>query len=88
MNVIRVLALAGALAFTMGAPSVLAQTGNVNCDLRTDSRDAVLILQRQARLILEPACYAEADVDRSGTADAVDALMILQFEAGLWDGAL
>ena len=64
-----------------------AQTGDVDCSGRTDSMDALIVIQRLAGFIIEPGCYSEADIDDNGTVDAVDALLILQFDAGLWDGA-
>ena len=61
----------------------LSERGDVNCDGETDSIDAALVLQFEARLIDALACQGAADVYEDGGVDSRDAGLILQIEAGL-----
>lgn len=60
-----------------------AGSGDVSCDGRTDSMDAVLVLQHSAGLLTSLRCSDAADVDGNGRVDANDAALILQYDAGL-----
>ena len=57
--------------------------GNADCTGHTDSVDALVILQYEARLVSSLRCQELADVNRDGRVDAIDALLILQYVAGL-----
>jgi hypothetical protein len=61
------------------------RNGDVNCNLRTDSVDAVITLQYSAGLFHDLACPNAADINGDGRIDSLDASLILQFEAGLID---
>jgi hypothetical protein len=61
------------------------RNGDLNCNLRTDSVDAVLTLQYTAGLFSTLACPEAADINDDGRIDSLDASLILQFEAGLLD---
>lgn len=54
--------------------------GDVNGDLRVNSIDAALLLQRAAGLIASTPCYA--DVNSDGEVDSLDAQVVLQVVAG------
>lgn len=65
-------------------PTPTGVAGDVDCDTAPTSRDAVLILQYDARLIAEVPCPGpHADVNVDGRTDTVDALLVLQWVAGL-----
>ncbi len=66
---------------TPGAPAV----GDVDCDGRMNSIDAVLVLQRDADLIASLPCQDAADVNADGAIDSLDATLILQYDVGLID---
>jgi hypothetical protein len=53
--------------------------GDANCDFLVDSRDALLALQAEARLIASVPCHGDAD--RDGDIDVFDARHILEFAA-------
>lgn len=57
--------------------------GDVDCNNRVNSVDAMLILQFTARLLPTLACSNVADVRADQRIDAVDAELVLQIEAGL-----
>ena len=59
--------------------------GDANCDGSADSQDALLILQVVAELTtsLGLPCIADADIFPDGALNSIDALSILQSEAGL-----
>ena len=65
-----------------GLEAMTGGSGDVNCDGKTNSIDAALILQRVAGLVSSLPCDAEADVNGDGI-DSVDAALVLQFDAGL-----
>ncbi len=67
---------------TPGAPAVTY--GDVNGDGAVDTADAVLVLQRAAKLIDDTAIHADAaDVNGDKTIDTADAVLILQKAAKL-----
>jgi len=77
--------------FRCGDPSCNAPStgyGDINCDGKVTSEEALFLLQFSARL-LQPdlnhlACFFPAgDVTRDGHIDAKDAVVILQYAAGL-----
>jgi hypothetical protein len=57
--------------------------GDVNCDGKVNSRDALMILQLNAGLKNILPCIKNADVNLDGRINALDAFLILQFHAGL-----
>jgi hypothetical protein len=60
--------------------------GNANCADLSNSVDALLSLQREARLLpFTPRCWVYADVNLNGDLDSLDADLILQHEGGLID---
>lgn len=59
--------------------------GDVDCNGRTDSVDAALVLQYDAGLIDSFRCPQAADVNGDGSANGLDAVLILELEAGLLD---
>jgi len=59
--------------------------GDVDCNGRTDSVDAALVLQYDAGLIDSFRCPQAADVNGDGSANGLDAVLILELEAGLID---
>jgi hypothetical protein len=64
---------------------VTPKPGDTSCDGQVDSRDAALILQFVAGLIIEVLCPSAADILPDTGVNARDALLILQFDAGLID---
>ena len=66
-------------------PEVLL--GDVNCDGTLTSVDALLILQRVARLLQTLPCLEDGDIDEDGAITALDAVLILQHSAGLLTSA-
>ncbi|MEX0785929.1 MAG: dockerin type I repeat-containing protein [Dehalococcoidia bacterium] len=62
-----------------------ARIGDVTCDGRVDSRDASAILQFEARRVTAIPCQHAADVNGNGDPGVLDALLILQYDAGLLD---
>jgi hypothetical protein len=61
----------------------LAGSGDANCDGRTDSVDASVVLQFAASLLPSLRCQSAADANQRGEVDAIDAALILQYVAGL-----
>jgi hypothetical protein len=59
--------------------------GDVNCDGKVNSRDAMMVLQLNSGLKNILPCKKNADVNGDNRINALDALLILQFEAGLID---
>ena len=57
--------------------------GDVDCNERTNSIDAALILQKTAGLIDTLACKMAGDVNADNRLNAVDAALILQYDARL-----
>ena len=57
----------------------------MNCDRISNSLDAMLLMQYEARLIDTLACRAGADVNGDGVLGVLDAQLVLQFDAGLID---
>lgn len=62
-----------------------ASIGDVTCDGRVDSRDAAALLQLEARRVGAIPCQHAADVNGNGDPGVLDALLILQYDAGLLD---
>jgi len=60
--------------------------GNVNCDGRIDSVDALWVLWWNARMVDDLICPQNANVNGDGAIDADDAQLILQYSAG-WLGS-
>ncbi len=58
-------------------------SGDVNCDGRTNSIDAALVLQLSAAMITELPCLDQGDILDDGVVNALDAAVILQIAAGL-----
>lgn len=83
-----VLVVSGFAATAVAALSVGARhpepSGDVNCDGPTNSVDAALVLQLDARLTRSLACVQNADVDEDGAISSIDASLILQHDAGFW----
>ena len=84
-----VLALA-ALLWTNGdlTPAALGHggplfTGDVNCDGRIDSLDALAVLQFEAGLLDKLIFPDGGDSNEDGKINSIDALLILRFDAGL-----
>ena len=65
---------------------VPAAAGDPDCDGKSTSIDAALVMQREAGLTKSLPCDAAADVNGDGRIDSVDAALILQFVAGLISG--
>lgn len=59
--------------------------GDASCNGFTDSTDALIVLQFDARLLPVVACAAAADANGDGQVSALDATLILQYAAGLLD---
>ena len=59
--------------------------GDANCDGRTNSIDAVIVLQYVADLLDSLPCQQLADMDRDEDVTSLDAALILQADAGLLD---
>lgn len=57
--------------------------GDANCDAFVDVLDAQSILQFEAELIAALPCPENADVSGGGAITPGDALLILQYDAGL-----
>ena len=66
-------------------PASGTMIGDANCDGQANAIDAALVLQFDARLILDLGCREVADVDADGTVGSIDAALILQLDAGLID---
>jgi hypothetical protein len=64
-------------------PSSSDGNGDVDCNGRTDTIDATLVLQRDAGVTGALACGSDADVNRDNAVTPIDAVLILQFSAGL-----
>jgi hypothetical protein len=62
-----------------------ARPGDVNCDGRTNSIDAMLIMRSYARLLVALPCAYAGDVNGNGGLGPLDAILILQYDAGLVD---
>lgn len=67
-------------AFELGQVPI---AGDVSCDGSVNSIDALLVLQRSARLAGHLPCESAADVNEDGSLSSLDAALILQFVAGL-----
>ena len=63
--------------------SLASDAHDVNCDGRTNTIDATLLLQFDAGIVASLPCAGNADVNRDGRSDALDAVLILQYNAGL-----
>jgi hypothetical protein len=63
--------------------SLATDVHDVNCDGRTNTIDATLLLQFESRLVPSLPCASGADVNRDGDVNALDAVLILQYNAGL-----
>jgi hypothetical protein len=61
----------------------LADAGDADCDMGSDSIDSLLMLQHDAGLLKVLPCAKAADASGDGTIDSVDASLVLQFAAGL-----
>ena len=59
------------------------EKGDVNCDGKVNSRDALMVLQLNAGLQTILHCVQNADVSQDGRINSRDAALILQFHAGL-----
>ncbi len=57
--------------------------GDVDCNGRTDTIDAQLVLQRSAGISGSLPCQSDADVNEDGATSPIDAVLILQYAAGL-----
>ena len=57
--------------------------GDVNCDGKVNSRDALMVLQLNAGLMSGLPCIQNADVSQDGRINARDAALTLQFHVGL-----
>ena len=57
--------------------------GDVSCDGKVNSRDALLILQISAGLKNTLPCIKDADVNHDSRINPLDAQLVLQFDAGL-----
>jgi hypothetical protein len=64
-------------------PPPSAPPGDVNCDGRTNSLDALAVLQLSAGFLSTLPCRAGADVNHDGGVNTLDAALILQYVAGL-----
>ncbi len=70
-------------ALSCGTLATVPALGDVNCDGRTNSVDAALILQYDAGLTTSFRCPDGADVNADGSVDGLDAAVVLRLEAGL-----
>lgn len=77
------LVLAVAAACSSSHASGEATFGDVNCSGQTNSIDAALVLQKDARLLDLLPCEDAGDVNGDQVLNAVDAALILQKDAGL-----
>jgi len=68
---------------TSPPPGQSTVRGDANCDGRTNSIDAAIVLQREARLIDSVPCPRNADANRDNGISSLDAVIILQINAGL-----
>ena len=59
------------------------EKGDVNCDGKVNSRDALMMLQLNAGLKSGLPCIQNADVSQDGRINARDAALTLQFHVGL-----
>lgn len=66
----------------LGPPPI---RGDANCDGRTNSIDAAIVLQYVADLLDSLPCPRLADMDRDEDVTSLDAALILQADAGLLD---
>ena len=64
-------------------PTPRRANGDVDCSGRTDSIDAVRVLQFGAGLTADLPCPEEADVNGDGRMNSLDSALILQHTAGL-----
>ena len=60
-----------------------AEIGDANCDGERNALDSILMLQLFANLKVSVPCQNVADVNGSGVIGPVDAMLVLQFDAGL-----
>ena len=63
-------------------PRIPNLSGDVNCDRKVNSRDALMILQLNAGLKNVLPCIKNADTNCDGAINALDAFLILQHEVG------
>jgi hypothetical protein len=57
--------------------------GDVNCDGKVNSRDALMVLQLNSGLKNILPCIKNADVNNDNRINSLDAFLILEFGAGL-----
>lgn len=67
-------------------PTATRPNGDVDCNGRTDSIDAVFVLQFGAGMFFNLPCRYNSDVSGDGYTDAIDSALILQYTAGLLAG--
>ena len=60
-----------------------AELGDANCDGETNALDSILMLQMFADLMAMVPCLNVADVNGSTVIGPIDALLVLQYDAGL-----
>jgi hypothetical protein len=73
-----------ALESCVVSDAVTPKPGDVDCSGRIEARDALLLLQREARLIETVPCPSVVQVNLDNSiGNPVDAELILQFVAGL-----
>lgn len=75
----------GAISCVERAPARVNVPGDVNCDGRVTSVDALLVLQFEAGLIRRLPCAKDADLNHDGRINSIDAQFIKKFVAGLLD---
>ncbi len=68
---------------TIASIGALPSTGDGTCSNTFDAIDATLVLQLHARLIPPSPCPRDSDVNGDGRTDSRDALLLVQFNAGL-----
>lgn len=75
----------GAISCVERAPAQANVAGDVNCDGRVTSTDALLVLQLEAGLTRRLPCAKNGDLNGDGEINSVDAQFIKKFVAGLLD---
>lgn len=73
------------LLLSVALPGHAGSLGDANCNGVVNVSDAYWILAAHAGLAEEVPCPTLADVDGDGRIGAIDALLILQLDAGLID---
>jgi hypothetical protein len=76
-------ALAGSGSASAESSGASLLPGDFTCDDSSDSIDALVILQYDAKLTPHPKCKSLADLDGNGELSAVDATLVLQIDANL-----